>query len=292
MVASGRTRQDHMETRNQDWDVFISYASEDRDEVAAPLAHTLGALGVRVWFDQTELRVGDSLRERIDYGLAHCRFGVVVLSESFFGKRWPTRELSGLVQREMVPGGQNVLLPIWYNVDDTVVRQFSPPLADRVALPWSKGIHVIASQILNTVRPDLAQVFRERLARTVELAPVNSGKAFAAIVAGVEAFQFFDDSADTPEQCKLVADFLQQTQDWGDYLGDLDVGERIEAEFNINEALSAMRKSGWSVYGLRSKREAILMGQASLFDVGLLAVVRGNPPIVLLDGDRLVVPRV
>lgn len=46
------------------WDVFISYASEDRDAVAAPLAQSLEELGLRVWFDRSELKVGDS-RERI-----------------------------------------------------------------------------------------------------------------------------------------------------------------------------------------------------------------------------------
>ena len=36
------------------WDVFISYASEDREAVARPLAALLRELGVTVWFDQTE----------------------------------------------------------------------------------------------------------------------------------------------------------------------------------------------------------------------------------------------
>lgn len=43
---------DAMETQ---WDVFVSYASEDREAVASPLSDLLGALGLRVWFDQTEL---------------------------------------------------------------------------------------------------------------------------------------------------------------------------------------------------------------------------------------------
>lgn len=82
------------------WDVFISYASENRDAVAAPLAQSLEELGLRVWFDITELKVDDSLRERIDAGLSQSRYGVVVLSTAFFAKHWPTRELNGLAQRE------------------------------------------------------------------------------------------------------------------------------------------------------------------------------------------------
>jgi hypothetical protein len=70
--------------------------------------------------------VGDSLRERIDGGLSASRFGVVILSHSFFGKHWPTRELNGLAQREAE--GRKVILPVWHGVDEKVVRGFlSPP---------------------------------------------------------------------------------------------------------------------------------------------------------------------
>ena len=58
----------------------------------------------RFWFDEFELRLGDSLRRKIDTGLANSRFGVVVLSRSFFRKDWPNYELDGLVTRA-VSGG-------------------------------------------------------------------------------------------------------------------------------------------------------------------------------------------
>src|SRR5690349_10267001 len=114
------------------WDAFISYASEDREAVARPLAQLLGHLGLRIWYDENELKVGDSLRQRIDDGLSRSRFGVVVLSTSFFGKHYPERELNGLAQREIE--GRKVILPIWHGVDAEAVRRFSPPLADRIAI--------------------------------------------------------------------------------------------------------------------------------------------------------------
>ena len=89
-------------------DVFVYYASEDREAVVGPLAAMLSELGLRVWYDQMELRVGDSLRRKIDDGLTRCRFGVVILSESFFGKHYPESELNGLDQREQ--DGEKVIL--------------------------------------------------------------------------------------------------------------------------------------------------------------------------------------
>jgi Domain of unknown function (DUF1883)/TIR domain len=92
------------------YDVFISYASEDRAEVVRPLAEALQAAGLTVWYDEVELHIGDSLRRRIDRGLASSRFGVMVLSQAFFGKGWTNYELDGLVTRSV--GGEQVLLPI------------------------------------------------------------------------------------------------------------------------------------------------------------------------------------
>jgi len=73
---------------SQQRDVFICHASEDKDAIARPLAEALRERGHVVWFDEFELEIGDSLRQEIDRGLARSRFGVVILSPSFFEKKW------------------------------------------------------------------------------------------------------------------------------------------------------------------------------------------------------------
>src|SRR5579864_5637094 len=77
--------------RQQDaqWDFFISHASEDKQAIARPLADALLAMGIRVWYDDFSLAVGDSLRESVDRGLSRSRFGIVILSHHFFSKHWP-----------------------------------------------------------------------------------------------------------------------------------------------------------------------------------------------------------
>src|SRR5690348_13115544 len=119
------------------WDVFISHATEDKRDVARPLAGALVARGLRVWFDETELRPGDSLSRSIDLGLSRSRFGVVILSPNFFRKAWPVEELAGLRARQMT--GERVLIPIWHEVGSADVRQFSLPLSDLIAIPTSLG---------------------------------------------------------------------------------------------------------------------------------------------------------
>lgn len=128
------------------FDLFISHASEDKEEFVRPLAEALSGLGVEVWYDEFQLRIGDSLRRSIDRGLSNSRFGVVVLSSAFFAKNWPQYELDGMVAREM--NGVKVILPIWHRVTKDEVMRFSPTLADRVALNSSiKSIQEIAAEI-------------------------------------------------------------------------------------------------------------------------------------------------
>jgi hypothetical protein len=69
-----------------DYDVFVSHASEDKAAVVTPLANALKQRGLSVWFDHFELRIGDSLRRKIDAGISRSRFGIVVLSPAFFAK--------------------------------------------------------------------------------------------------------------------------------------------------------------------------------------------------------------
>jgi hypothetical protein len=142
---------------HQVWDVFISHASEDKATVVTPLADRLRELGVTVWLDAFELRIGDSLRRKIDAGLARSRFGIVVLSRSFFRKGWPQYELDGLVTLQ-VSGKQN-LLPIWHEISKDEVMAQSPSLADKIARSTAQfTIDVIATEIASVVRPDLVAV--------------------------------------------------------------------------------------------------------------------------------------
>jgi hypothetical protein len=73
----------------EEHDVFICHASEDKGDFVRPLADELQRQGLRVWYDEFTLKVGDSLRREIDRGLRDARYGVVVLSPAFFVKDWP-----------------------------------------------------------------------------------------------------------------------------------------------------------------------------------------------------------
>lgn len=122
--------------------VFVCHASEDKDAVARPIAAELSQRGYKVWFDEFELRLGDRLLDKIDRGLAGCRFGVVILSPDFFRKNWPRRELAGLAAREDAED-RKIILPVWHNIEQKEIARLSPTLAAALGVPSSDLRHVI-----------------------------------------------------------------------------------------------------------------------------------------------------
>ncbi|HEX8082820.1 MAG TPA: TIR domain-containing protein [Solirubrobacteraceae bacterium] len=113
-------------------DVFLSYASNDSAELAREVANALRHRGVKVWFDQYELRPGDSITERINEGFAASRFALVILSPAFFEERWARHELDLVLEREAQ--GQRVILPVWHGASHQLVSENAPLIADRVSL--------------------------------------------------------------------------------------------------------------------------------------------------------------
>ena len=143
-----------MDEANEDiktFDVFISHASEDKDEVVRPLANALLDKGLKVWYDEFELSIGDSLRRKIDTGLAHSRFGIVVLSKAFIQKGWTNYELDGIITKANT--GEQVMLPIWHGITKQEVIDYSPSLADKLARNTATfTVEEIASEIAELIR--------------------------------------------------------------------------------------------------------------------------------------------
>jgi TIR domain-containing protein/HEAT repeat protein len=134
------------------WDVFISHASEDKAAVARPLAERLKKSGLTVWFDEHALTLGDSLREKIDEGLSQSRYGILILSTNFFAKKWPKRELEGLLTREDAEG--KVILPVRHQISEEEVARVFPLIAGRVAVSTTDGLDAVAEAILAVARPE------------------------------------------------------------------------------------------------------------------------------------------
>jgi len=136
---------------NPKFDVFIFYASEDREDIGIPLASALYKARLRASSDAFGIKIGDNLRRRIDMGLVSSRLGVVVLSQAFLKKGWTNDELDGLVTRATT--GEQIILPIWHKVSRQDVINHSPSLANKLARSTSvHTVEEIAAEIVEAIK--------------------------------------------------------------------------------------------------------------------------------------------
>lgn len=80
--------------------LFLSYATADR-EMARSIAEELRRHGLQVWFDEYELKVGDSLAEKIRDAISSSDYLIVLLSHHSVKSRWVRRELEAAFAREL-----------------------------------------------------------------------------------------------------------------------------------------------------------------------------------------------
>ena len=86
--------------------VLISYRKSDvkRQEFVEALAHRLGQEGFRPWYDEWEIKAGDSLPREIGTGLAEAYAVIIVLSSDYPGGRWAREEFEATITKRIEQG--------------------------------------------------------------------------------------------------------------------------------------------------------------------------------------------
>lgn len=79
---------------------FISHSTKDKPFVRK-LAADLVASGVKVWLDEQNILVGDSIPEKIAQGLAESDFFLIVVSENSVKSEWVKKELNSAIVNEI-----------------------------------------------------------------------------------------------------------------------------------------------------------------------------------------------
>ncbi len=105
--------------------VFISHSSQDKP-FARKLTTDLERQNLYVWLDKRELRVGDSIVEKISEGLKETDYFIVILSKASVDSRWVKTELNAAMVEEICNKG-TVVLPVL--IEDC---EIPPLLKDRL----------------------------------------------------------------------------------------------------------------------------------------------------------------
>ncbi|MGM5022148.1 toll/interleukin-1 receptor domain-containing protein [Tardiphaga sp. 367_B4_N1_1] len=120
-VEAGSIETMSTQTTNDVPRVYLAHASEDHDTLAKPLAQALMASGIEVWFDEWEILTGDSLRRKMEEGLANSTHFVVLLTPNSLHKPWVETEIDvGFIR---AVGGEARFMGIRAGVD---VNDLSP----------------------------------------------------------------------------------------------------------------------------------------------------------------------
>ena len=209
-------------------DTFICHATEDKESMAQPLHEALSEAGVYAWLDESEIRLGQSIRQKIDVGLATCRSATVILSRPFFKKKWTQYELDGIATRQMQ--GEILLFPIQHGITIDEIRGHSPSLAG-LSL-WNSADHS-PEQIAAEIAGQLGVVVRtpampipggtEQQVRTIEAARTSPtfGRFYIAPEGTPELPQNEEPKADT----LLIQAYPREIQGW---IPVLDSNEELE----------------------------------------------------------------
>ena len=129
-------------------DVFICHASEDKPEIIKPLVAAFEREGISYWYDEAEIKWGDSIPDKINEGLRISRYVIVVIIKYFLSKNWPKRELNSALSIEASTGKVRVLsLVVGTDEVRREIFQKYPILNDKFYLIWKNDVKTIVDAL-------------------------------------------------------------------------------------------------------------------------------------------------
>jgi hypothetical protein len=82
------------------YDIFISHCGKDcKLDYAIVLREKLEQAGIRCFFDDKDLQLGDNAEEKMLSAMQTARIGLVILSQGFFRRQWCLKELQTFIDR-------------------------------------------------------------------------------------------------------------------------------------------------------------------------------------------------
>lgn len=105
--------------------------------------------GISYWYDEAEIKWGDSITQKVNEGLGVSKYVIVVFSTAFAGKNWPERELNSVLNKEASTGEVKVLpLLVGSRHEVSAILDQYPLLNDKRYLPWDGDLRKIVEEVL------------------------------------------------------------------------------------------------------------------------------------------------
>lgn len=147
-------------SRRYRYDVFISHAYEDKEEIGNALNEELRRQGIKVWYSGNDMKVGQPLSHTIlNHAIPQSKYGVVIFSDHYFKAEWARRELNAM-HMQQDRRGYEIILPIWHKVDEDAVKVEFPYLVESFALHSAKGLDHIVAELVKVAQAPVPKTIR------------------------------------------------------------------------------------------------------------------------------------
>ncbi len=125
-----------------DFDVFISHASEDKDEIARPIFEACQALGLKAFMDEAHIGWGQSFTMKINTALGAARIVLAVISPTSVTKDWPVAEVNAALNLEV--SQQKKVVPLLVGKPDLARL---PLIASKDCMTWTGDAAAVAQRL-------------------------------------------------------------------------------------------------------------------------------------------------
>ncbi|HTF06236.1 MAG TPA: toll/interleukin-1 receptor domain-containing protein [Bacteroidia bacterium] len=132
------------------YDVFISYAVEDKNPVASAIVSALEQRGLRIYFVSDKLAPGVSVLDTVYEGLENSKYCIPVLSRNC-NRTWPAIERNLILRREKKLN-KPLIFPVRHGITPGEASELFPELHDHYAESTEQGLDTVIENLYNRIR--------------------------------------------------------------------------------------------------------------------------------------------
>jgi RNA-directed DNA polymerase len=132
-----------------DFDVFISHASEDKEEIARPVFEACRKLGLKAFLDEAHIGWGQSATQKINVALGSARTVLAIISNVSVVKEWPVAEVNAALSLEVI--GQKKVVPLMVGRPDL---SRLPLISAKETMAWNGDAIAVARRLKAAVEGD------------------------------------------------------------------------------------------------------------------------------------------
>lgn len=131
-----------------DFELFISHATEDKPEVARPIFKACERAGLKAFLDEEHIGWGESFTKKINLALGASRTVLAIVSSNSVAKDWPVTEVNAALALE-VEGQKRVLVVLVGKPDLSKL----PLIKTKNYMIWDGDADKVARSLVALIRP-------------------------------------------------------------------------------------------------------------------------------------------